>query len=363
LPRRPLESGPIEFRPTGEPVPSVCLTEVSDAATIIDVRSPGEFEIDHIPESCNVPLLGDEERRTAGTIYRNEGQENAQRWAVQRLSTRLENFFLALKQQVGDSSHPVICCARGGDRSAHVVEFLIERGIEARQLTGGYRSFRQGVREKLSTCTLDNLFVLDGYTGVGKTRLLQHIEAQHPGRVIDLEKYAGHRSSVLGDIGLNPTSQKHFESQLAAALDGLDRESPWILIEAESRKVGDRQVPDALWRVMHQAPRIELVAGLERRARMLVDEYSTDLGWQPVIERVETLRGYEKMGTAGVDRVQGLLTDGKAIEAAIYLLEHHYDPRYRHGGQQKQFLFAIENLETPVAAQELEHRLDETVAS
>ena len=363
MPSRPQEAGPIEFRPTGEPVPSVCLSEVDDAASIIDVRSPGEFEIDHIPLSNSVPLLDDEERRRAGTIYRNEGQDTAQQWAVQRLSSRLENFFSALKQQVGDRSHPVICCARGGDRSAHVVEFLIGRGIQAKQLVGGYRTFRQGVRERLERCAISNLFVLDGYTGVGKTRLLQSIESKHPGRVIDLEKYAGHRSSVLGDIGLKPTSQKQFESQLSAALGCLDREAPWILIEGESRKVGNREIPEALWSVMQQAPRIELVAGLEQRARMLVDEYSTDAGWQPVIDRLETLRGYDLLGTDGVDRVQDLLRDDQAMEAASYLLQHHYDPRYLHGGQQKQFLFAIENLETEVAAQELVCRLDGAVSS
>ncbi|MEE2857988.1 MAG: tRNA 2-selenouridine(34) synthase MnmH [Planctomycetota bacterium] len=363
MPSRPQESRPIDFRPTGEPVPSVCLSAVDDAASIIDVRSPGEFEIDHIPESNNVPLLDDEERSTAGSIYRSEGQETAQQWALLRLSSRLENFFCALKQQVGARTHPVICCARGGARSAHVVQFLIGRGIEARQLEGGYRSFRQGVRENLSTCTLANLFVLDGYTGVGKTRLLQRIDASHPGRVLDLEQYAGHRSSVLGDIGLNPTSQKCFESHLVAALVGLDPESPWYLIEGESRKVGDRQIPQALWDRMSQAPRIELMAGLERRARMLVEDYTTDAGWQPVIDRIETLRGYDKLGIGGVERVQELLRGGQAIEAATYLLQHHYDPRYRHGGQQKQFLFAIENLETAAAAQELVNRLDQMVAS
>ena len=38
--------------------------------TIIDVRSPFEFEIDHIVGAINCPILYDEERQKVGTIYK-----------------------------------------------------------------------------------------------------------------------------------------------------------------------------------------------------------------------------------------------------------------------------------------------------
>ena len=38
--------------------------------TIIDVRSPSEFEIDHIEGAINCPILYDEERDRVGTIYK-----------------------------------------------------------------------------------------------------------------------------------------------------------------------------------------------------------------------------------------------------------------------------------------------------
>ena len=37
---------------------------------IIDVRSPSEFKIDHIPGSINIPILNDEERHKVGVKYK-----------------------------------------------------------------------------------------------------------------------------------------------------------------------------------------------------------------------------------------------------------------------------------------------------
>ena len=38
--------------------------------SIIDVRSPGEFAVDHIPGAVNHPVLSDAERVEVGTIYK-----------------------------------------------------------------------------------------------------------------------------------------------------------------------------------------------------------------------------------------------------------------------------------------------------
>jgi len=237
------------------------------------------------------------------------------------------------------------------------VQFLNERGFVAKQLVGGYRSYREGIRRQLEEFTIPPLWVLDGYTGVGKTRVLQSIQEIHPGRVLDLEQYAEHRSSILGDVGKTPSTQKKFESRLAAAICSLEVDAPWVLIEGESRKVGDRQIPTRLWDAMQVAPRIEMIASIDRRASLLVDEYATDDGWEPVLERLEVLRGYDRIGSEGVDHVQGLIRRGDPHLAAVFLLEHHYDPRYQHGGEHKMFRFKVENLQTEQVSRELIERL------
>ncbi len=38
----------------------------------IDVRSPAEFAIDHIPGAVNLPVLTDEERKQVGTLHAQE---------------------------------------------------------------------------------------------------------------------------------------------------------------------------------------------------------------------------------------------------------------------------------------------------
>ncbi|MCA8960770.1 MAG: hypothetical protein KDC38_09665, partial [Planctomycetes bacterium] len=37
----------------------------------VDVRSPSEFEIDHMPGARSVPLFDDRERAVVGTLYRH----------------------------------------------------------------------------------------------------------------------------------------------------------------------------------------------------------------------------------------------------------------------------------------------------
>ena len=62
-----------------------------------------------------------------------------------------------------------------------------------------------------------NFIVLNGYTGTGKTEILKRLAANgYP--VIDFEHIAGHRGSIFGQIGLEPSNQKKFDS-LAASMN------------------------------------------------------------------------------------------------------------------------------------------------
>jgi tRNA 2-selenouridine synthase len=39
---------------------------------VIDVRSPAEYALDHLPGAISLPVLSDAERARIGTIYRHE---------------------------------------------------------------------------------------------------------------------------------------------------------------------------------------------------------------------------------------------------------------------------------------------------
>ena len=47
--------------------------------TLIDVRSPAEYALDHIPGAINCPALDNEERHIVGTLYKQQGAFEARR--------------------------------------------------------------------------------------------------------------------------------------------------------------------------------------------------------------------------------------------------------------------------------------------
>ncbi|HIN79962.1 MAG TPA: tRNA 2-selenouridine(34) synthase MnmH [Planctomycetes bacterium] len=314
---------------------------------IVDVRSPVEFEEDHLPGSSNVPLFTDQERSVVGTLFRHLGPEEARNWGEERVTAELDNLTRDLLAALRLDEDPpfdglrVVCCSRGGERSEAVVKYLRSIGYPVVMLEGGYRSYRKGVRETLQRFQPQRLVVLDGLTGCGKTRVLRQVARICPRQVIDLEGAAGHRSSLLGDIGLEPVSQKRFEGRLADSSRSLDGDARWILVEGESRRVGDREIPAPLWQAMENAPRIELIATREERVRLLCQEYLAADGVEPLRQRLPALAGFDGIGEEGVKTLDALLATGDVEEAARILLEKHYDPRYRHGNQERVFADTI----------------------
>ena len=81
-----------------------------------------------------------------------------------------------------------------------MVHILSRVGWRAAQLHGGYRAYRRAVMAALNTLPAGLRFVvICGATGSGKSRLLQHLAATGA-QVLDLEKLARHRGSVLGGL-------------------------------------------------------------------------------------------------------------------------------------------------------------------
>ncbi|MFQ5655048.1 MAG: hypothetical protein ACE5GW_09995, partial [Planctomycetota bacterium] len=301
--------------------------------------------------AVNVPLFSNREREVVGTLFRHFGGSPARGWGLERVRARLQAFtreLLAALRLDGtppglplDPSRPrVIVCARGGERSAAVTAHLRSLGYPVQRLVGGYRAHRARVRGLLGSFAPPGIVVLNGLTGCGKTRVLREVARRYPGRVIDLEGLAGHRSSLLGDIGLKPVPQKAFESRLVAVLEGL--EGPWTLIEWEARRIGDRELPATLYRAMRAAPQVELVAPMERRIEILCEEYGAGDGLEEIRRRLPALAPYPRIGEEGVLELEGLLEAGRAGEAARLLLERHYDPRYRHGNRALRLIRRLE---------------------
>ena len=117
---------------------------------IIDVRTPKEFDVDHIPGAINLPVLDNQERIEVGTLYTMNSFEARKTGAAdvtKNISKHISEYFQTKPQDYS----PLICCWRGGQRSYSMGIVLQQIGFQTFVLQGGYKAYRQSVMETLKT--------------------------------------------------------------------------------------------------------------------------------------------------------------------------------------------------------------------
>ncbi|WP_142804644.1 tRNA 2-selenouridine(34) synthase MnmH [Tepidiphilus sp. J10] len=307
----------------------VPLERIEEFDTIIDARSPSEFLEDHLPGAINLPVLDDTERRIVGTIYKQRSAFEARRLGAAWVAKNLARHLQERLQQYPPSWRPLVYCWRGGQRSGAFVTWLRLIGWPAAQLAGGYKTYRRWVLERL--VDLPGRFawrVLAGPTGSGKTRVLQAL-AQRGHQVLDLETLARHRGSILGAWpgGESQPSQKAFDTALVAALRRFNPQKP-VFVEAESKRIGLLQLPDALHEAIRLAPMIVLDTPRECRMQLLLEDYAW-MGDEPgsLARRLERFKGFVPNET--LRRWQELAFRRDLATLFAELIARHYDPLYR----------------------------------
>ncbi|MCI3133777.1 tRNA 2-selenouridine(34) synthase MnmH [Phenylobacterium aquaticum] len=315
-------------------------TEAVDAQSlkyydaILDVRSPGEFAEDHMPGAENLPVLDDAERAEVGTIYVQQSRFLARRIGAAHVARNIARHLEGALADRPASFRPLIYCWRGGQRSNAMATILSQVGWPVTLLTGGYKTYRRTVTARLYEEAQNlRLVLLDGHTGTAKTEILGRLAARGL-QTLDLEGLAAHRGSLFGAIGREQPSQKMFESRLLAELDALDPARP-IFVEAESSKIGERMTPPVIWKAMQAAPRVEITAPLDARARYLVTAYG-DIIRNPVELDAAFARLPVYPGQKRLENWRGLAGAGAFEELASALMEHHYDPAYDRSARKDQ---------------------------
>ncbi|WP_419191977.1 tRNA 2-selenouridine(34) synthase MnmH [Engelhardtia mirabilis] len=370
-------------------LPSATAEQLLESAdlTVVDLRSPSEFAEDHVVGAINAPLFDDAERAIVGTLYRQRGSETAFEAGLQITRAKIAALVGHIAASAGRPLVPedldehvrtlgeggmgdmrarlvpelarelpdgalVVACWRGNLRSQSVAALLRRVGLsDVYFLSGGYKAWRRYIRTRLDTWSPPPSFTLRGLTGVGKSLVLRELERLRPGWTLDLELLAGHRSSILGMVGLEPVVQKVFERRV---VERIHRGFPGrLVVEGESRKVGNVILPDRVWQAVRGGIAIELVADVPRRIDVLTEDYLGEvdnreqlLAQLPFIEK--------RLGPIKYDGVlTGLLEAGREDELVELLLEKYYDPLYRHSEKGIRYAATIRSDEPEVAAAEI----------
>jgi len=328
-------------------VPTISYKEtlVWENPVYVDVRAPVEFTKDHIPHAYNYPLFDDAERAYIGTLYHTHGQEKALLEGVSIASLKLKDmlsFFSTLKQ-----NHVIIYCYRGGMRSESVVSFCNSLGFSFYKLDGGYKAYRQYVREYLTEFTFTMpVFTLYGLAGSGKTRVLKNIPY-----AIDLEHYAGNRSSLFGSLGMPNHTQKYFESLIAQKLRTI-KQWRYCIFEGESRKIGNCHIPHCVLHPLQNGKAIWLETPLETRIQNIYDEYMPFIREEVILPILDKLQ--PTMGKSKTAHCKHLFKQGNIHELIEFLLLHHYDPEYIYSIKHISFLAYIPFKDPVTTASEMD---------
>jgi tRNA 2-selenouridine synthase len=295
-------------------------------ALIIDARSPHEYAEDHIPGAVNLPVVDDGEYAEVGTKHKTD-KHAAYLIGVEYSLRNIADQIKPLISRYGPKDRFLVYCFRGGKRSRLWGDNLRVIGFEVDVLAGGWKRYREWVRTALAE--LSKVFeyrVLCGPTGCGKTRMLHELRRQGH-QVLDLEEIARHRGSLLGQIpGQSQPTQKFFDTLLIDTLRRFDAAKP-VWLEAESKKVGDVHLPEALYEAMHRSPVINLAAPMAARVKLWREDYphfaADPVAMVQKLEPLKPLVGKETLGQ-WLDLARAWKVDD-LFESVMRL---HYDPCY-----------------------------------
>jgi tRNA 2-selenouridine synthase len=302
-------------------------------APVLDVRSPLEFSHAHIPGAFSLPLFNDEQRKIIGTAYKQEGRQIAVDLGLGFFSKRMQEIHAEtqsiIKNWEDKNGQPctslLIHCWRGGMRSEAVAWLLSLFGYKVYVLKGGYKSFRHWVNELLNQQY--NFRILGGYTGSGKTEVLQQLKDEGE-LVIDLEGLAHHKGSAFGHLGqLAQPSQEMFENKLAFELFQIKNQSvdiPEIWMEDESRHIGKVGFNPSFWEQMRSSPLYFLDIPFENRLDFILQHYGK-FEKELLIESVKKIEN--RLGGLDTKNAINYLNDGN-YRGCFDILLKYYDKAY-----------------------------------
>lgn len=244
--------------------------DFSHYALVIDVRTPQEYEDDHIPGAVQFspavvsqgPLVtGHADDRARALVAHDSGAEGELPPALAALVAPLK-----LDQAI------LVYCGRGGLDSVPVARALRWRGWTVDVLPGGWINYRRWVQAGLDVLPrMVNFRVIATSLGCEADRVLNALAtAGH--QVLNVEALMVRRRGSIACRSAPQPSQAWLESQLLQRLRAVDPRRP-VWVGDVDAQVGELRLPGSMADALGSAPTAALEAPIEERAiRWIEDE-------------------------------------------------------------------------------------------
>lgn len=330
------------------------IKEIKDSTLLIDARSEMEFAETSLPFAKNFPVLKNTERHNTGLIYKKYSQTSALWLAMQYADPKSENLKKFLEENNASEKNIFVYCWRGGGRSSYLSKMIIDLGYNPSVITGGYKAYRKFVNDFFSEKIFPyGLLELSGLTGSGKTELLKSVSDSLP--VIDLENAARHYSSLLGQIpydinNIEPVkNQTAFENNLFSNIY-LHFNDSTFLIESESKKVGNFEIPASLYDKLIISPTVKIVSSMECRVKRIVRDYfgEDNRGIIPMRNKLMDKQSFFKQQLSNklFNELIELLDSERVYEFTEIMIKDYYDKRYKDKGKKPIAEISTDNIFT-----------------
>ena len=293
--------------------------DFSHYALVIDVRTPQEYEEDHIPGAVQFspavvsqgPLVtGHADDRAQALVAHDSGAEGELPPALAALVAPLK-----LDQAI------LVYCGRGGLDSLPVARALRWRGWSVDVLPGGWINYRRWVQAGLEVLPrMVSFRVISTSLGCEADRVLNALEsARH--QVLNVEALMVRRRGSISCRSVQQPSQAWLESQLLQRLRAVDPRRP-VWVGDVDAQVGELQLPGSMADALGSAPTAALEAPIEERAKRWIEDEPDWASPSTVLDALASLEPAPDVRL--VERWKDLLL-GNLADLVVSVLSGYFD--------------------------------------
>jgi tRNA 2-selenouridine synthase len=168
---------------------------------------------------------------------------------------------------------------------------------------------------------------------------------------MDIEGLAKHRGSILVKVVIEDNvTQKNFEHEVYMSLK-LNKKN-YILVEAESRRLGHVLVPECVMEAMVLGEHMSIEADIEFRSDIIVAEYiQNEENFEHILGLLHMFK--KQIGDEGVKALKALMDEKNYREVAKRLMLDYYDPKYMHNAKEYDYAFVVQVKDIKEASDEI----------